>query len=173
MTGHLILVGLPGAGKSTVGPLVARALGRGFLDFDAEIARREGRTVAEIFASDGEARFRALERALTAELRAAAPMVLAPGGGWLTSQGNLEALRPPGIVVYLEVSVPTALERMGAATSTRPLLATGEPGPALSAILEARERLYLQANHTVSTELHSPEAIASRIVALAGAGTTD
>src|SRR5215207_8822569 len=73
--GHLILVGLPGVGKSTVGAAVAERLGRPFLDFDAEIERREGKSVADIFAERGEAAFRDLERALTEEARTAPGMV--------------------------------------------------------------------------------------------------
>ena len=173
MAGHVILVGLPGAGKSTVGPLVARALGREFLDFDVEIARREGRTVAQIFADDGEERFRALERALTIELRRALPMVLAPGGGWVTTAGSLELLSPPGTVVYLAVSPAVALQRMGEDVGSRPLLAGSDPETVLSGLLAHRHDSYLQANHTVSTDSLTPFEIADRIVALAGVGTAD
>jgi shikimate kinase len=169
VTGHLILVGLPGAGKSTVGPEVARRLGCAFLDFDAEIERRERRSVAQIFAQFGEPAFRALERSLTHELRDAAPMVLAPGGGWVATPGNVELLRPPGIVVYLAVSPAKALERLGHEKALRPLLAGDDPSGALSALLERRKEFYLQANHTVSTESLGPSAVADCIVALAGA----
>lgn len=173
MAGHVILVGLPGAGKSTVGPLVARALRRGFLDFDVEIARREGRSIAQLFADEGEARFRALERALTIELQRAPPMVLAPGGGWVTTADSLELLSPPGTVVYLAVSPAVALERMGEGVCSRPLLARSDPGTALSTLLALRKDSYLQANHTVSTDSLTPLEIADCIVALAGVGTTD
>lgn len=173
MAGHLILVGLPGAGKSTVGPLVAQALQRAFLDFDAEIARREGRSVAQVFATDGEARFRALERALTVELQGAPPMVLAPGGGWVTTAGSLELLSPPAIIVYLAVSPAVALERMGEDLRSRPLLAGSDPETALARLLARRESSYLQANHTVSTDTLTPKEIADCIVALARAGTTN
>ena len=78
--GHLVLVGLPGSGKSTVGRAVAKRLSRPFLDFDAELERRAGISVARIFAERGEAAFRGLEYSLTQELAAAPPMVLAPGG---------------------------------------------------------------------------------------------
>src|ERR1044072_6860459 len=82
---HLVLVGLPGAGKSTVGKAVAGRLGRTFFDFDLEIERRQGKTIAEIFGEKGEGHFRELERALTEELRLMGNMILAPGGGWVTS----------------------------------------------------------------------------------------
>jgi len=79
--GHLILVGLPGAGKTTVGQLVAARLGVPFLDFDQEISRRSGLSVADYFARFGEATFRAAEVALTRELQQAPRTVLAPNGG--------------------------------------------------------------------------------------------
>src|ERR1700716_2849397 len=81
---HLILVGLPGAGKTTVGALLATALGRSFLDFDTEITRREGMSIPEIFGQRGEEHFRHLEHELTEELQEVGNMILSPGGGWVT-----------------------------------------------------------------------------------------
>ena len=98
---HLILVGLPGAGKSTVGRGVAERLARTFLDFDLEIERRQGKTIAEIFGEKGEGHFRQLERALTEELRLMGNMILAPGGGWVSSPEVVGMLRPPGRLIYL------------------------------------------------------------------------
>ncbi len=173
MKGHLILVGLPGAGKSTVGPLAARELGWAYLDLDELIEQRTGHSVADIFTEQGEAAFRELERTLTIELRTLPPMVLSPGGGWVTTPGNVELLRPPGTMFYLEVSVSTALSRMGVGVEARPLLAGPDAEGKLGALLDARKTSYLQANHTVSVEMLTPTAIAHRIVALARAATTD
>ena len=92
---HLILVGLPGAGKSTVGSVLARELGRSFLDFDAEIARREGMSIAEIFATKGEPTFRQLEHGLTEELKDLGGMVLAPGGGWVARPDTVAIFPTP------------------------------------------------------------------------------
>jgi len=78
---HIILVGLPGSGKSSVGRAVAAKLGRTFLDLDHEIERREGRSISEIFGENGEAYFRAKELSLTKELQQVGHMILAPGGG--------------------------------------------------------------------------------------------
>src|SRR5687768_16001733 len=93
---HLVLVGLPGVGKTTIGRGAARSLARRFLDFDAEIERREGRPVLEIFRDRGEEHFRALEVALTREFSTTGGMVLSPGGGWITQTESVELLRPAG-----------------------------------------------------------------------------
>lgn len=164
-----MLLGLPGAGKSTVGPLVARALRREFVDLDAEIERREGRSVRTIFAVEGEPAFRSLERRLTAELLASSgpPIVLAPGGGWVEDPTNREWLGRGVVAVYIRVSPAVAIARMGAAAETRPLLAGGDAERKLEAVLARRESLYMQSQHTVSAETMTPAEIASSIVALA------
>lgn len=166
---HLVLLGLPGAGKSTVGPLVAAAMGRPFVDLDAEIETRSGRTIAELFATEGEAGFRARERSLTAELlRAGAPpLVMAPGGGWVEDPSHREGFGGSICAVYLRVSPAVAVARMGAGIGTRPLLGGSDPGRILSELLARREALYLQSDHTVSTDSMSPAEIATSIVALA------
>jgi shikimate kinase len=168
-TPHLILVGLPGAGKSSVGRAVAEALGRQFLDFDIEIERREYLTIGELFASKGETHFRALELALTQEVSALGNMILAPGGGWIANPGCVALLRPPAMMVYLQVRPDIAVKRMSSGVASRPLLRRADPLSELRRILEGREQLYLQADHTVSTDKMPFQQIVSRIVALATA----
>lgn len=152
-----------------MGPLVARTLDREFVDLDAEIERREGRSIGAIFAEQGEPAFRALERRLTAELLAPAgsPVVLAPGGGWVEDASNREWLGRGAVAVYLRVAPAVAMARMGPATETRPLLAGGDAERKLEAILARRESLYVQSKHTVSAETMTPAEVASSIVALA------
>jgi shikimate kinase len=172
---HIVLVGLPGSGKSTVGALVAERLGREFLDFDRVIERRHGDTIASIFAQFGEARFRALERELTAEVvERAKPSVLAPGGGWITIPEGVALLRPHGVLVYLRASPKTVLARLGAATATRPLLA-GEESPlaALERLLAERGPLYAGADHEIDTDRLDPIRVAERVVQLATAAAGD
>ena len=164
---HLVLVGLPGVGKTTVGRAVAARLGRPFLDFDAELERLTVRTVPELFAERGEEAFRALERALTAELARGAPMVLAPGGGWVTNAGVVALLRPPARIIYLAAEPATALRRMGAERATRPLLRGTDPLATLRELLGAREVLYRMADAVVETDLLEIQEVIERVVALA------
>jgi shikimate kinase len=166
---HLVLVGLPGAGKSTVGRRVAERLGRPFVDLDDVIERQEGRTVAELFAERGEAYFRARELAATAELRAAAaPSVVAPGGGWVTVPGAVALLRPPGRIIHLAVSPERALARLGGARRERPLLRRPDPLAALESLLVARRAEYEAcADHEVATDLLTVQQVTNAVVELA------
>src|SRR5258708_29500184 len=124
---HLILVGLPGAGKTTVGRAVAAKLGRSFVDFDEEIERREGMPITQIFGAKGEHGFRALEARLTKELAKTSGMIAAPGGGWITHPEVVGLVRPPAQIVYLRLRPQTALARLGPQRATRPLLMGPDP----------------------------------------------
>jgi shikimate kinase len=170
---HLILVGLPGAGKTTLGRAVATKLGRSFLDFDTELERRELASVAEIFASRGEPYFRALERALTEELFEVGHMVLAPGGGWVANPGCLELLRPPARTIYLKARPAALVARMGASVSGRPTISRADPVAELARLLAAREPMYLQSDHTVDTEMMPVPKLVDIIVELATTGVGD
>jgi shikimate kinase len=165
---HLILVGLPGAGKSTVGALLAEALGRPLLDFDAEITRREGMSIPEIFGQKGEGHFRELEHALTHELTELGGMVLAPGGGWVTRRENIALLRPPGHLVYLKVSTSVAVLRMGASTTSRPLLNRPNPKGELDRLLSARILAFESADVMVNVDHVDSHQVTQRIVELLG-----
>ncbi|HVT38367.1 MAG TPA: shikimate kinase [Gemmatimonadaceae bacterium] len=166
---HLVLVGLPGSGKTRSGLAAAEQLGRRFLDFDTEIERREHQTVAEIFAAKGEPHFRSLEVALTRELSTTGNMVLSPGGGWIANSDCLKLLRPPATLVYLQVKPEIALSRIGGGAWRRPLLNRPNPLAELRRLLVEREPMYLQADHTISTDLMSFAEVVSSIVALARA----
>ena len=161
---HLILVGLPGSGKSTVGPLLAEALGRPLLDFDAEITRRAGMTVPEIFGEQGEGHFRQLEHDLTAELTATGGMVLAPGGGWVSRPDNLALLRPPARLIYLKITTSIAVQRMGASTTSRPLLNRANPKAELDRLLSARILAYESADLVVNVDRLDAQQVTQRIV---------
>ena len=162
---HLILVGLPGVGKTTIGRAAAKALGRPFLDFDAEIEKREGMNLREIFRKRGEAHFRELERALTMEMSATGGMVLSPGGGWITQTASVELLRSAGRIIYLRAS-PEAVARRLKRVETRPLLAGRDPLVALRELYEKRRALYESAGTVVDTERLSRQQLISRVVEL-------
>ena len=162
-----MLVGLPGSGKSTIGRALARTLQRPFLDFDIEIERRAGKSVARIFAEDGEIAFRGLERSLTEELAKSAPMVLAPGGGWVTNDGVMALLRPPGRIIHLRISPQSALRRLGRSRVVRPLLKVADPRAAIEQLWQRRAPLYEQADWTIDVEVVDSQQVVEQIAALA------
>jgi shikimate kinase len=162
---HLVLVGLPGVGKSTIGRAAAKALGRPFLDFDAEIERREGMQLRELFKARGEEHFRALEHELTIELSAAGGMVLSPGGGWITQPASVELLRKAGRIIYLRAS-PEAVARRLRRVETRPLLAGRDPLVALRDLYAKRRALYEGADTVLDTERLSRQELIAGVVEL-------
>lgn len=166
---RIVLVGLPGAGKSTVGAIVAKELGWEFVDLDVVIATKAGKSVAEIFVSERESGFRQREREATKGLVGRSKMVLAPGGGWVMDRSNLASLGPGSLTVYLEVSPEVAASRLAALPGSRPLLAGLDPAGSLRDLFERREATYLQSDHKVTVDSITPAAAASLIVALARA----
>lgn len=172
LTGHLVLVGLPGSGKSTVGRAVARVVDRPFLDFDQEIVRRTGLSVATFFAQHGEPAFREAEVALTRELADAAPMILAPGGGWITNPGVVDLLRPPALLVYLRISVAESLRRLKRSRNVRPLLSSPDPAARLHALLEQRAPLYKGADVVIDAERFDSQRLVEFVATLARDGSS-
>lgn len=165
--GHLVLVGLPGAGKSTVGRALAKQLHRPFLDFDLEIERRTGKPVAKLFSERGEVEFRKLEVEVTKELVARRPMVLSPGGGWITNVGAADLLRPPGRLVHLCITPAEALRRLARSRVVRPLLAGPDPLATIARLWTSRASLYRQADLEIDVEVNDSQRVIDLIVALA------
>jgi len=163
---HLILVGLPGVGKSTIGRAAARQLGRPFLDFDQEIERRSGMSIREIFRLKGEDHFRAQEFELTKELSTTGGMVLSPGGGWITQEGSVELLRSAGRIIYLRAS-PDAVAKRLRRVETRPLLAGRDPVVALRELYAKRRALYETADMVLDTERLARQQLIAKLVELA------
>ena len=163
---HIILAGLPGAGKSTVGRLAASLLDTQFVDFDRAIEQRAGKPVARIFAEDGESAFRALESEVGMELLRGEPAVLAPGGGYFTDDARRRAALAAGYAIYLETSPSVAARRLKG-VEVRPLLAGFDPVLRLRQLLEQREAGYLEAPGRVTTDYLAPEQVAARVVELA------
>ena len=156
----IVLVGFMGAGKSTVGSLLAARLGLAFTDSDQVIEQRAGRPVRQIFAEDGEPAFRALEHQVIAELLDGPALVLALGGGAAEYPRTRDKLAGAQ-VVYLQVSYDQALQRVGGDRG-RPLLAR----PDLAALYERRLAVYAGvATLTVPTDGRRPEAVTEDILA--------
>lgn len=140
----VVLVGMMGAGKSTVGRRLASRLGRPFVDADDELVRRTGRTVREWFAEEGEEGFRRAEAALLADLLSApGPAVIAAGGGVVVRPENREALARDARVVYLRAGGPFLVSRLNRKPH-RPLL-DDEPEAAIARLLADRSALYEEA----------------------------
>ncbi|MEO8945740.1 MAG: shikimate kinase [Gemmatimonadaceae bacterium] len=143
MVKHVVLVGLPGVGKSTVGRAVAGKLGRPFVDLDVQIERSFGKSVSRIFGEDGEATFRNAEVEVTALVAETSPAVIAPGGGWVLNSLATAHLRDRGRIIYLRVSPDGAVQRMGRGIARRPLLrAAPDPRETLRLMYEFRRPLY-------------------------------
>jgi shikimate kinase len=164
---HLILIGFMGAGKSTVGHLVAEQLGVPFVDVDSLVELQAGRTVHTIFEEDGEQAFRALETAAVESLRTMAPSVVACGGGVVLSDSNRAILKAVGRIIYLRVTAAETLARVGN-DSTRPLLSGTGGVLAAGKLLEAREALYsATADAIIDTVDRTPEEVAEQVVLVA------
>lgn len=163
MTGPVVLVGAPGAGKSTVGALLARALRTTFTDTDDLVEEATGKSVAEIFVDDGEPAFRALERAAVGRGLAGPAGVLALGGGAVLDPATRAALASH-TVVHLEVGLAGAAQRVGL-NRDRPLL-LGNPRSQLKRLMDERRPLYAEvAVLTVDTDGRSAAQVAEAVVA--------
>lgn len=161
---NFYLIGMMGAGKTTIGQQLAAALGYQFFDTDAVVEQATGQSVSELFAAAGEPAFRELETQVLAELSTYRRLVIATGGGIVMKQSNWSYLQQ-GVIVWLDVPVPTLFDRLKTDT-TRPLLQTADPLASLQTLLEARQPLYRQADLKISIAAsESPEAIISRILA--------
>jgi shikimate kinase len=162
------LVGARGCGKSTVGQLLATRIGWDFLDADALLEERAGRSIAELFATEGEAGFREREASLLRELAGRQQHVIATGGGVVLRDQNRRLLRATGLCVWLTGDPATLYGRLLSDPTSRvrrPAL-TRLPGPAeVERVLREREPLYREVAHlVVATENQSPEAVVSAIL---------
>jgi shikimate kinase len=164
-----VVVGPPGAGKTTIGTTVAGLLGVEFADTDHLIEAKAGKPIPEIFFDDGEDTFRALERATISEALGSFDGVLALGGGAILHEGTRDLLREH-TVVFLSVGLSDAVKRVGLGAG-RPLL-TINPRATLKYLMDERRPLYASvATHTIATDARTPDDIAAELVTLLKQGS--
>ena len=164
----LVLVGLMGAGKTSIGRRVAQRLGVPFTDADAEIEAAANMTIAEIFARDGEAAFRAGERRVISRLLDGPVHVLATGGGAFMDPATRARIRECGLSIWLRADIDVLLARV-ARRRHRPLLNQGDPREVLERLMAVRHPVYAEADLTVDSLATPAEAMVERVLAgLAG-----
>lgn len=171
---RLVLVGFMGAGKSTVGALVARAVGWEFVDLDDQVERSAGRPVAEIVRGLGLAAFRRMEAEAGRRALARDQVVVAAGGGWAAEPGRMAETRADARTVWLQVRPATALARVVASGVPRPLLEDApNPLAAAETLLAERTPRYALGDITIDTEEKSPEQVAQEVIDRAGLQVPD
>lgn len=169
---RIFIAGFMGSGKSTIGPLLASALGRRFIDLDAVIEKKEGMSIPRIFTEKGEPAFRDMERRELLIIAGQRGVVVATGGGALTDEGSLAIVQRSGVLVYLEVSVDVLVERLRG-MSGRPMIAAEDgtllPGGKLrervTSLLRSRENAYRLADIIVDAGALSPGGTVTAILA--------
>ena len=159
---NIALIGFMGTGKTSVGRHVAEHLGFEFLDTDELIQSHTGRTIADIFAKDGEPAFRELERKVVQELSTREKTLISTGGGLPTNEENLSALKSFALVICLWASPEKIWERVKN-QSHRPLLHDADPQQKIRELLATREPFYKQADVLINTDLRSVREAAQQV----------
>lgn len=165
---NVVLIGLMGSGKSTVGRILAERLGRPFLDTDKLIAEAAGMEIPAIFAAEGEAGFRAREREVVAQVASRRNQILATGGGAPVDPGNRLRLRQTGLVIWLQAPVEELLARASAeGLASRPLLAGEDPLAKLRDLADRRAPAYADAAHRIiDTAGLNADQVADQVIAI-------
>ncbi|RZV47026.1 MAG: shikimate kinase [Acidimicrobiia bacterium] len=161
---NLWLVGMMGSGKTTVGRVVAARTDRPFRDVDLIVAERLGTSIPDLWQRDGEDSFRAIESAIIGELASGSGAIISTGGGAILREGNRNAMRRTGTVVWLQATAPVLASRVGGSLD-RPVLGGGGEGR-LAELLEDRAAAYEEAaDHTVNTDGRTPAEVADEVAA--------
>lgn len=163
---NIVLIGLMGSGKSTIGRTIAKKLGRRFIDTDRLIERKTGKTVAEIFDGEGESAFRKIERETIKKISQYIGIVIATGGGALKEIENFKFLKESGWIIALYASPSTLYQRI-AGKRIRPLLLNQEdPVKKLEEVFNERKNAYAMADFQISTENKNINQIADEVIDL-------
>lgn len=163
MKDNIFLTGFMGCGKTSVGRVLSQRLGWTFVDLDQVIVDRSGTSIKEIFASQGEPAFRAVETAALSEVASRQSQVVSTGGGAVIAAQNREAMRGSGRIVNLTASVETIAARV-TGDSERPLLAADASVERISLMLQGREQFYADADLRIDTTGKTVEAVASEVI---------
>ena len=160
----IVLIGMMGVGKSSVGRRLSARLAIPFVDADTEIEKAAGMSIADIFSQHGEEYFRSGEARVIARLLEGGPQVLATGGGAFMNPKTRDAIRAKGVSVWLKAELDVLLRRINKRRNDRPLLQTADPGETLRALLVEREPVYAQADLTVQSREVAHDAIVADIM---------
>jgi shikimate kinase len=165
MKTNIALIGFMGTGKTAVGQLLAKKLGRKFIELDSLIEQKAGKSIPEIFQQDGEIAFRELEIGVTKEVAEKKNAVIACGGGLVLNKINIDRLRKESIMVYLTASPRVILKRVSGEEGSRPLLEVDDPDLIIRELLRFRKPFYERAaDITVNTSKLSISAVAEEII---------
>ena len=160
---NVVLIGFMASGKTSVGRRIAKRLGFRFLDMDHFIEQEQGRTISEIFATEGEPHFRALETGLLRRLTQHDNTVISCGGGVVTTPGNLELLKQIGVAVFLNAAPEDIIRRLENDTR-RPKVQGGGLRERVTTLLAQRMPLYQQADVTIQTLGKTPNQVAGEVI---------
>jgi shikimate kinase len=159
----IVVIGLMGAGKSTIGKRLAQMLGMPFLDADAEIETVSRMTIPELFEAYGEAEFRDLERRVIKRILRTGPRVLATGGGAFMNEATRRAIAKAGISVWLKAELDVLMERV-ARKANRPLLKTADPRATMQGLMDARYPVYALADITIVSRDEKKDVMAAEVI---------
>jgi shikimate kinase len=162
----IVLVGMMGVGRSSIGRRLAARLGVPFVDADAEIEKAAGMSITDIFARHGEADFRSGEARVIARLLDGGPQVLATGGGAVMNADTRAAIKAKGVSIWLSAELDVLMRRINKRKNDRPMLQTADPAATLRELLVAREPAYAQADLTVQSREVPHDAIVAEIMTL-------
>ena len=160
---NIVLVGMMGAGKTTVGELLATKLNRELKDIDRVIEQEQKKSIIELFTDDGEEAFRKLESETIEKFSNMSDLIISTGGGALEKANNLSNLQKNGIIIYLEADIEELFKRVKNETQ-RPLLKEQDPLEVIKKLIKKREKFYLMADITIITDNKSLEKITEEII---------